>query len=218
MNPDARPAVLLFAKAPEPGQVKTRLAPELGNGAAAVLAARLTLRALETAYEADVGPVELWCAPDTTHPFFDVCRRRHGVPLRAQSGTDIGVRMAHALRAALADHRAALLIGTDVPAMTAPDLRAAATALASDHDAVFGPAEDGGYWLVGLKAVDDALFVDLPWGTAQVLAATRERCAALGLRVAEVATRWDVDRPEDLTRLLADPATAALAAQLPRAA
>jgi len=211
-------AVLVFAKAPEPGRVKTRLAAELGEGPAAVLAARLALRTLEVVREAGIGPVELWCAPDTTHPFFDVCRRRHGVALRAQCGGNLGQRMAHALRAALANHSAAVLVGTDVPAMTVGDLRTAATALSSGHDAVFGPAEDGGYWLIGTRTVDDALFDGMPWGTDRVWEATRDRCRALGLRVAEIATHWDVDRPEDLERLRADPATAALAARLPRAA
>jgi rSAM/selenodomain-associated transferase 1 len=218
MNPDARTAVLVFAKAPEPGQVKTRLAARIGAGPAAVLAARLTLRALATTRAADVGPVELWCAPDMAHPFFELCRRRHDVLLREQSGADLGARMAHALRAALAHHPAAILVGTDVPCMNVEDLRGAAAALVAGADAVFGPAEDGGYWLVGLRRVADDVFSAVPWSTDAVLGVTRQRCAGLGWRVEEIATRWDVDRPEDLERLRADPVAAVLAAQLPHAA
>lgn len=218
MNPDTRPTVLVFAKAPEPGRVKTRLAVQIGEGPAAVLAARLALRALATAQAATIGPVQLWCAPDATHPFFDVCRRRHDVELHPQSGPDLGARMAHALRAALERYPAAILVGTDVPTMTVDDLRQAAAALAAGDDAVFGPAEDGGYWLVGMRRVADEVFSDVPWSTDGVLEATRQRCSALGWRVAEVARRWDVDRPEDLERLRADPNAAALAAQLPHAA
>lgn len=218
MNPDSRPALLVFAKAPEPGRVKTRLAAQIGEGAAAVLAARLALRTLATARTANIGPVQLWCAPDATHPFFDVCHRRHGVELHPQSGPDLGARMAHALRSALEYHPAAILVGTDVPTMTVDDLREAAAALAAGDDAVFGPAEDGGYWLVGMRRMADEVFNDVPWSTDGVLEATRQRCNALGWRVAEVARRWDVDRPEDFERLRADPHAAALAEQLPYAA
>lgn len=218
MVPEARPAVLVFAKAPEPGQVKTRLAASIGPGPAAVLAARLALRAVATACDAGVGPVQVWCAPDRTHPFFDVCRRRHGVALHDQVGPDLGVRMGHALAFALRQHAAAILVGTDVPSMTADDLRLAAAALASGDDAVFGPAEDGGYWLIGVRRMADRVFEGMAWGTGTVLEDTRRRCDDLGWKVSAVATRWDVDRPEDLERLRGDPQAAGLAAQLPRAA
>lgn len=113
---------------------------------------------------------------------------------------------------------AAILVGTDVPSMMVDDLRQAAAALAAGDDPVLGPAEDGGYWLVGMRRMADAVFADVPWSTDVVLAATLQRCIALGWRVAEIATRWDVDRPEDIERLRADPHAAELAAQLPYAA
>jgi rSAM/selenodomain-associated transferase 1 len=210
MSPDLRTTILVFAKAPDPGKVKTRLASYIGEGPAAVLAARLALRTIATAREADVGDVELWCAPETAHPFFDLCRRRHGVALQAQSGNDLGSRMDHALRSALQRTPAAILIGSDIPAMSSADLRAAAASLAAGADAVFGPAEDGGYWLIGLSKVDETIFADIPWGGPDVLSTTRERCEALRWRVTEVATRWDVDRPEDFERLRRDPTMAPL--------
>jgi rSAM/selenodomain-associated transferase 1 len=218
MSPEARIPVLVFAKAPDPGKVKTRLASAIGEGAAAVLAARLALRAVSTACESAVGEVQLWCVPDVVHPFFELCRRRHGVALYAQVGNDLGLRMAHALRSALRRAPAAILVGSDVPTMSAADLRGAASALASGDDAVLGPAEDGGYWLLGLRRVDDGIFADVPWGSAHVLARTRRTLSALGWRVVEAATRWDVDRPEDFERLRGDPATASLALALRDAA
>jgi uncharacterized protein len=218
MGPEPRVPVLVFAKAPDPGMVKTRLSAAIGAGAAAVLAARLALRAVATACESRVGEVELWCAPDVAHPFFELCRRRHGVSLHPQVGDPLGARMAHALRAALLRAPAAILIGADVPTMSATHLRAAASALVGGHDAVIGPAEDGGYWLLGLRHVDDTIFADVPWGTGDVLACTRQRLDALGWRVAETATRWDVDRPEDFERLCSDAETASLAAALRDAA
>lgn len=218
MSPDARTTILVFAKAPDPGKVKTRLAAHIGEGPAAVLAARLALRTLATACEADVGDVELWCAPDTAHPFFDLCRRRHGVPLHGQVGDDLGARMSHALRSALQRAPAAILIGSDIPTLSPADLRLAATSLAAGDDAVFGPAEDGGYWLIGLRRVDDAMFTDMPWGSSNVLLRARTRCDALRWRVTDVATRWDVDRPEDFERLRQDPTFAALTVAFQNAA
>lgn len=218
MSPDARTTVLVFAKAPDPGKVKTRLASHIGEGPAAVLAARLALRTLATVCEAGVGDVELWCAPDTVHPFFDLCRRRHGVALHGQVGDDLGARMSHALRSALQRTPAAILIGSDIPGLAPADLRLAATSLATGDDAVFGPAEDGGYWLIGLRRVDDAIFKDVTWGSSNVLSQTRARCDVLGWRVTNVATRWDVDRPEDFERLRQDPANAELTVAFQNAA
>lgn len=218
MSPESRIPVLVFAKAPDPGKTKTRLASTIGEGPAAVLAARLALRAVATACESDVGEVQLWCAPDVVHPFFQLCRRRHGVALYSQAGNDLGLRMARAFRSALQKAPAAILVGSDIPTMSSVDLRGAASALAAGDDAVLGPAEDGGYWLLGLRRVDDAIFANVPWGSADVLAHTRRTFATLGWRVVETATRWDVDRPEDFERLRGNPETASLAAALRDAA
>jgi glycosyltransferase A (GT-A) superfamily protein (DUF2064 family) len=94
-----------------------------------------------------------------------------------------------------------LLIGTDCPALSEAHLGAAATALHDGHDAVFIPAEDGGYVLVGLRRPQPRLFEGIAWGSDKVMAQTRERLVALGLRWTEPLVLWDVDRPEDLPRL-----------------
>lgn len=203
MSRDPRPVVQVFAKAPDPGQVKTRLVPALGEGGAAVLAARLARRAIETARAAAIGPVELWCAPDTDHDFFRVCARRHGVVLRAQGDGDLGVRMHRAMADGLARHARCVLVGSDVPAMSPADLAAAAEALAADAQIVLGPAEDGGYWLIGASVARAELFDDMPWGSGAVLAETRRRVRAHALSLHELPSRWDVDRPEDLARIRA---------------
>ncbi|MCC6611014.1 MAG: TIGR04282 family arsenosugar biosynthesis glycosyltransferase [Burkholderiales bacterium] len=193
-HPDAR--ILVFAKAPVSGEVKTRLVPALGARAAADLHARLVQRTLDTAVTARVAPVELWCSPDDTHPFF----RTLLLPRRIQRGRDLGQRMAHALQATLGNSRFAILIGTDCPALAADHLREAAGQLARGIDAVLGPAEDGGYVLIGLRRADPRLFEGVAWGTAQVLDATRARLAARGYRWHELPVLWDLDRPEDLQR------------------
>ena len=198
-------AVLIFAKAPVPGEVKTRLIPVLGVEGAAQLAERLIGWCVDMAVAAGVGPVELWCAPDAAHPAFGGMAGRLGVRLAVQGEGDLGERMARALADALGRHPHALLIGTDCPSFEVADLRQATAWLAQGQDAVFGPVEDGGYWLIGLSRPQPALFEGMAWSTKDVMAVTRERLRVLGLRWAELPVRWDLDRPEDLARLQADP-------------
>ena len=193
--------IIVFAKAPVPGTVKTRLAPRLNGAAGARLHTELVERTLRTAVDGGLGAVELCCAPDTQHPFFTQCATRFGVTLAAQGDGDLGARMARALSRHLAATGPAILIGTDCPALDADYLRAAARALES-HDVVIGPAEDGGYVLVAARRVIDAMFADIAWGTASVLATTRARLAQARVRHHELATRWDLDRPADYDRYL----------------
>jgi rSAM/selenodomain-associated transferase 1 len=192
--------VVVFAKAPVAGAVKTRLAPILGLEGAARLHARLVDHVLAQAIASGVGAVELWCAPDAAHPFFADCARRYGVVLRTQSGETLGERMHHACAAVLAEGARPIVVGSDCPALDAARLREAAAALAL-HDAVIAPAEDGGYGLIGLGRAAPALFEGIAWGTGTVMAETRERLHASGLRWLELPRTWDVDRPEDYARL-----------------
>jgi hypothetical protein len=192
--------VLVFARAPLAGSVKTRLVPALGARGAAALHARMVRHTLRTACAAAIGQVELWCAPSVDHAFFGRCAADFGVTLAAQEGADLGTRMDHALTRALL-RGYALVIGTDCPALTADDLRAAAAALCEDARAVIAPAEDGGYVLIGLRRREPRLFSGIDWGSASVMAQTRARLAELGWTWRELEPRWDVDRPEDLARL-----------------
>lgn len=194
--------IMVFAKAPTPGEVKTRLVPALGAAGAAALQRRLILRTLRTAAAAGLGTNELWCAPGSGDPFLAACASEHGFSLHAQGEGDLGTRMARALESALANGTPGLLIGCDCPVLTAAYLREAAAALAQGEDAVFGPVEDGGYVLVGASRAPVAdLFREVPWGTAAVMQATRARLARGGWRWRELAPLWDLDRPEDLERL-----------------
>ena len=194
------PAIAVFAKAPIPGQAKTRLIPALGAAGAARLQARLLWRTLETARAARLGGVSLWCHPDCGHPDFAACRAAFGTELFEQRGADLGERMLSAF-AALCPSGPVLLIGTDCPALSANALRLAADTLRAGREAVFLPAEDGGYALVGLRQPHPLLFGAMPWGTGQVMAETRARLARLRWRWAEPLRVWDVDHPEDLLRL-----------------
>jgi len=215
----AAASIAIMAKAPLPGYAKTRLIPAIGAIAAARLQRELTLRAIATASAAQLGPVVLWCAPDVDQRFFRALRRRGELscqlscelsyppgsqlsrpPIcRPQPDGDLGARMAHAFAADGADNPPLLLIGTDCPALSANHLRQAAQAL-TDVDAVFIPAEDGGYALIGLRRLNLALFAGVNWGTKDVMSQTREKLVASGMRWRELITLWDVDRPVDVAR------------------
>jgi rSAM/selenodomain-associated transferase 1 len=200
VNTRAGCAIVVFAKAPVAGQAKTRLIPALGAAGAAALAERLLGHAVAAAVAAGADTVELCTTPDAAHPAFVRLARAHGITLTGQGDGDLGARMDRALARALQQHGRALLIGTDAPALTGMRLAEAAAALAT-HDAVFVPALDGGYALVGLRRATPALFSGIAWSTPQVMAQTRERAAAAGLRWAELTPLADIDEPADLVHL-----------------
>ena len=193
-------ALIVFAKAPVAGQVKTRLIPALGAAGAAALAARLLDHTLAAAVAAGFDHLELCVAPDTSHPAFGALATALGLVLTAQDEGDLGVRMDRALTRVLRGHHQALLIGTDAPALDAARLRDAAQALRS-ADAVWVPALDGGYALVGLKCPQPALFQGISWSTQQVMAQTRARAHAAGLTWTEREPVPDIDEPADLIHL-----------------
>jgi len=184
--------VIVFARAPLAGRVKTRLVPRLGAAAAARLHMRLVENALRTARDARCGPVEL----HVTRPH----RLFSGVEIRWQRGGDLGERMHHALRDALRRHRRAIVIGADAPALAPADLQRAARLLQGDADVVLAPAEDGGFALLGARRLSLRIFTGVQWGGAGVLSQTRRNLAEARLRYRLLRTVWDVDRPEDLAR------------------
>jgi rSAM/selenodomain-associated transferase 1 len=194
--------IAVFARAPVPGEAKTRLIPKLGATGAAELQLALMRRSVTTALAASLGRVSLWCAPDCRHPSFVACAKDLGVALHPQRGADLGERMFNAF-AQLCRQRNAMIIGTDCPALTAETLRIAAGALIEGNDAVVVPAEDGGYVLIGLRRAVASLFHGIPWGRDTVMTETLERLSRAKLRYRELAPSWDVDRPEDFERLSA---------------
>ena len=118
-------AVMLFAKAPVPGKVKTRLIPAIGAEGAAKLHQQLVERALKCLVDADIGQVELCCGADAAHPFFIACQQQFGVSLTQQREGDLGKRMRAAFDRALGSSPAALIVGADCPAITVADVRTA---------------------------------------------------------------------------------------------
>lgn len=191
--------LMIFCKAPVPGQVKTRLMPDLTADQAADLHRELGIRTLELATSGQLCPVQLWCAPDTGHPFFTAAAADYPVSLKQQQGRDLGERMQNAFDSALTDYSGALLVGCDCPSLTKTDLEDALIALAV-NDVVLSPAEDGGYVLIGLKRPCPELFAGMAWGTSDILTQTRNRIGRNRLRYHELKEQWDLDTPEDLLR------------------
>ena len=198
----ARERLIVFAKAPEPGRVKTRLIPALGAVAAAHLHTALIERAMGTARAVEGAELELHAA-GADHPILRDCARRHDAALVEQSAGDLGERMHRAFERSLIDDRctAVVLIGSDCPALSTCGLQTALEALRRGCPAVIGPAEDGGYVLIGLARGAPELFRDMPWSTEHVLERTRERLRKLRWHWHELDTLWDVDRPADYERL-----------------
>jgi rSAM/selenodomain-associated transferase 1 len=215
MRPSGRERLIVFAKGGRPGAVKTRLVPALGAASAAALHERLVEHTMTTARKAAPGELEL-CASPIEDAFLGDCAKRHGATLVAQNGADLGERMHSAFERALELDRcsAAVLIGSDCPALT-PELVRLAFAALVDHDAVIAPAEDGGYVLIGLSRLDACVFGGIEWSTDRVMARTRERLAMRQLRWHELPTLWDVDRPADYERLVGSGLLAGLGAVPP---
>lgn len=193
-----------MAKAPVAGLAKTRLAPALGAAGAAALAERLLEHAAAQAAAAGLGGVVVWATPDASHPVFGRLRLRHRLALAVQGEGDLGTRMAQVFEQAAAEHDLPLLLmGSDAPALDAARLRLAAAAL-NERDAVFVPALDGGYALVGLRAWgpwQHSLFTGMTWSTPGVMAETRQRLAAAGIAHVELPVVADIDEPADLAQL-----------------
>ncbi|MGR8930462.1 MAG: TIGR04282 family arsenosugar biosynthesis glycosyltransferase [Gammaproteobacteria bacterium] len=194
-------SLIIFCKAPIPGQVKTRLQPALTPEQAAEAHRKLTLMTLERAFNKMLCPVTLCCSPDNTHPFFQQCAQNYPLSLSTQHGDDLGQRMHNAFVEAFSEYRHAVLTGCDCPSLTVQDLEQAIKRLESS-DAVIAPAEDGGYVLIGLNAPQAALFGDMRWSHCDVMANTLERARQASLTVFELGLQQDIDTVADWKRYL----------------
>ncbi len=197
---DTRGALLIFAKAPIAGQVKTRLIAELGPTGAMNIYLSLLQRTLCLAQSFRNYPTQLWCSPNASHVVFEQCSHEFEVSLHNQYGQDLGQRMDNAIQHVLQNRDFALLIGCDCPVLKLDDLVASVHALERGFDCVLGPAEDGGYVLIGLRRPEPGIFNGIDWGSDRVYHQTRSSLERLGLSYFELPMRWDLDRPDDLAR------------------
>ncbi|MBZ0168506.1 2-phospho-L-lactate guanylyltransferase [Candidatus Methylomirabilis lanthanidiphila] len=207
-----RYAIAVMARAPEPGRVKTRLVPPLSCECAANLYRCLLLdKLLQVAGLTDIDPY-LAYTPLEARPSM-LALLPDGFTLIPQAGSTLGDRL-HRLSAILLErgHQAVILIDSDSPTLPTPYLLDAVKQLqGGTTDLVLGPTDDGGYYLIGLKRPCRALFDDIPWSSQTVLNETLHRATAQRLQVAVLPPWFDVDTPDDLTRLQRDLATAGAA-------
>lgn len=189
-------AVVVMGKIPRPGEVKTRLAePKL-----AVELYRAFLADVFESVRAVEAAKIFACAGGTIDEAAALAPSSWKALL--QEGRDLGAKIEHAR--ASADASEVVILGSDAPMMPPERIEEAFAAL-SAHRAVFGPAEDGGYYLIGMTGPCPALLEDMPWSTDQVMAMTRARARASHIPIAELAIGYDLDAPADLHRALKDP-------------
>ena len=198
-------ALIIMTKAPEPGQVKTRLVPPLTFAEAADLARALLADQLESV--AQFGGAQLFIAftPDEARGFFENFATL-GFSCFAQKGGDLGARMSNSFKQVFEfGFGNVVLIGSDLPALPLTTFeRAYASLQKSDCDLVFGPSEDGGYYLVGMGQPIFDIFQDIVWSRNDVLARSVEKLAELGVNYELLNYSYDIDTLDDLKRLLSD--------------
>ena len=185
----------IFVKPPLPGLVKTRLSVSLTAAEAAGLAAAFFADTFALARSCAWARVVVACDGDPSP-----LELATGTEVWPQGRGDLGERMERVLSLALESSKAAMVIGTDLPGLPRRFLDAARLQLAA-HDAVIGPSEDGGFYLLGLRRCPSGLLRGLPWSSATTREHTVKRMRAAGLAVAEAESWFDVDVPADLRRL-----------------
>lgn len=192
--------VMVFVKAPSPGQVKTRLLPALSPEEAAALYRCLVDGTLDVVTRLQGIQVVVAYAPDARFP--DLAWLGPSLTMIVQHGPTLGDRLVHAFEWAFAQGaRRVIALGSDAPDLSTAWVQEALDAL-TRNDVVIGPTTDGGYHLIGLTCPRPELFVDMPWSSPEVLATTRERIGRLRLRVHQLAPVSDVDTPQDMQRYL----------------
>ncbi|MCG8325443.1 MAG: TIGR04282 family arsenosugar biosynthesis glycosyltransferase [Thiotrichales bacterium] len=217
--------LIIFTRKPEPGRVKKRLIAALGEHASADLYQQMVETTLDMAGTLGKTDVHVCISGDSDHRFAHRIEQVYGYACHAQSGRDLGERMARAISTGLEIYRQLVLIGCDCPGLNAEIIDTAFSHLAHGCTTVLGPANDGGYYLIGFsqsepehspasgngktgdgdrpyaRPVTELLhkvFEAVPWGTSSVAEITRTRLQSLGASWEELPVLTDIDRPEDL--------------------
>ena len=199
LRADKSYAVVIFAKPPVDGKVKTRLAPILDTEERNQLQQQLNERVLELACSTGYQ-VELWTT-DTSHPEIQSLANHYNVEVRKQEGSDLGERMSDAVMKSLRRYSGVAVIGSDCPIMSADYIYSAISKLENDNnDIVLGPAEDGGYVLLAAKRLYKPMFENIDWGTDVVLEKSYESLLKGGIPYSTLDVLWDIDRPDDYRR------------------
>lgn len=199
----ARSGVLIiFTRKPVAGETKTRLIPALGAEGAARLHRKLLMHTVDVACRSDFASCEIHVYPDEQHDFLQLLSSQFDIGIHAQRGSDLGERMHNAVGGVLQQYDFVVITGCDIPLLDLSVLNHAHDILLQQQaDAVMGPAEDGGYYLIGMDNPEPFLFQDISWGTTRVLSQTTRALKACDMCWKETARLWDVDVPDDLEKL-----------------
>ncbi|MDG5498699.1 TIGR04282 family arsenosugar biosynthesis glycosyltransferase [Marinobacter sp. BGYM27] len=202
---DPNRLLIQFAKWPEPGRVKTRLAVAMGDDGAMQAHIELTCAVLANLAATGI-PVSFWwdrAAPASTEPAGPILDhlRNAEVPEYIQNGHSLGERMRRAIEESLASAREVMIVGSDCPSVDPAHIQTAFGLLAN-VDVVLGPSDDGGFVLIGARRPLPQTLADVAWGTPMALEQTVEKLKTAGYSVALAEPRWDVDEPEDWARFL----------------
>jgi len=190
-------ALIIYTRSPAPGMVKTRLIPRLGKYGAARLQRDMARHVI------DIGlglmrDIDVEIHQDAGDQAAIMCICKGDIPVINQTEGDLGQRMLNSFyRSFKHEYKHVVLIGSDCPLIT-PQILLQAFDLLDTYDCVLGPAEDGGYYLIGLKKPDKDLFTGIPWGGSRVFEETMARVRSNGLAVSTLETLPDIDRPEDI--------------------
>ncbi|MCR4302517.1 MAG: TIGR04282 family arsenosugar biosynthesis glycosyltransferase [Sulfuricaulis sp.] len=193
----SQPRLLIFAKQPVSGQVKTRLQPDYSPEQSAEIASFMIRATVEMAVSAWPGDVVLYAWPDIKHPLFNQLARDFRITLAPQAEGDLGAKMLSALREGIAPGAGTAIMGCDVPQCGWDVIDQANDWLARGKN-VLGPTEDGGYYFIGLQQACPELFDKIPWSSNQVLPMTLARSEKLGLDFNMLPKLRDIDTANDL--------------------
>lgn len=190
----------LFAKEPEAGKVKTRLAPKIGHSNCARLATQMLQQSAKQVTENWLGELVLCVTPCTEAPVFIEMRKQWRCEATLQRGSNLGERMLDAMQQGIDKVGAAMVMGCDVPHISPQILQQAFAAMAGGEN-IIGPAEDGGFYLLGMHQLEPLLFENITWGGNQVLSGVMKNATNCGIEFTSLPTLRDIDLWEDLVWL-----------------
>lgn len=191
-------ALIIMARSPEAGEVKTRLSPALDKKERRALYSRLLDDTVNRLRAVDSAEIIMAHTPDGAGAYF---RERFGLACIEQGGGDLGQRLSRVITLVLGKgYGRVAVVGSDIPGLDAAIAEDAFNALEA-ADVAIGPSRDGGYYLIAMSRPMPELFRDIPWSSPETLRKTIERAEGLGLSVRTLCVLDDVDTPEDLERL-----------------
>ncbi len=196
--------LVIMARAPVAGKVKTRLIPAVGKKRAAMIYMTLLDRTARELSSSGNYQIELSCSPDTTHPKFRNYRLGLRIGLHRQPTGHLGRRMYRIIATGLQNHENVIIVGSDLTNLSRHRVESAFLSLQS-NDLVLGLTEDGGYGLIGMKKSHAHVFRNMPWSSAKVARLTQERIRRSGLKLAVFEGLLDIDTLRDYRTWIRSP-------------